>query len=45
MSFVSQKSLIILKYGHFIITIRDKQGNQAKIDRTFSVSRKKLTLR
>jgi hypothetical protein len=39
------KPLVSLKDGCLIITIRDKQGNQAKIDRTFSVSRKKLALR
>jgi hypothetical protein len=34
-----------LREGRIVVTIRDRQGNQTKIDRVFSVTAKKLALR
>jgi hypothetical protein len=39
------KTIEQLKQGRLVVTIRDKQGNQTKIDRAFSIGSKKLALR
>ncbi len=39
------KTIKQLKQGRLVVTIRDKQGNQTKIDRVFSIGSKKTALR